>query len=101
MHYKDGTPAKLFDIVKGTPYNIHPQREVVGVVVSLNPNVSDDKGSCGLQVAFTDVQGAWSDAPPVVVTRADYGTVGDFELVHRPTVGCTPEQLAWAYNENR
>lgn len=45
MHYKDGTEAKLNDIVKGTGYNV--PGVIVGCVVGLTPGSE----SCNIQVA--------------------------------------------------
>jgi hypothetical protein len=45
VHYKDGTEAKIGDIVKGRGYNV--QREIVGTVVGLTPG----SASCNIQVA--------------------------------------------------
>ncbi len=82
MHYRDGTPAQVHDIVKGKPYNT--PHEVVGVVGSLN--TKSENGSCGLYVLFADVHQPWTkDASvPAVILRGDYGTVGEFDLVRRP-----------------
>jgi hypothetical protein len=79
MHYRDGTPAQLYDVVKGKPYNT--PNEVVGVVGALNSESTD--GSCGIYVLFADVERPWGKAPCTVL-RGDYGTVGEFDLVRRP-----------------
>lgn len=48
MHYKDGTEAKVGDVVKGTVYNYGRGKEIVGTMISITPG-SD---SCNCQVAF-------------------------------------------------
>lgn len=78
-HYRDGTEAKLGDVVKGKPYNT--PHEVVGVVVGLKK--AED--SCGISVAFTTRgNAAWSGYPGsedlvYPTQRVDYGTVSEFE----------------------
>jgi hypothetical protein len=47
-HYKDGSPARVGDLVKGKPYNTH--HEVVGEVVSISPG----REICNCQVAFVE-----------------------------------------------
>lgn len=51
MHYKDGTEAKIGDIVKGTGYNVQnpdkTMKVIVGRVVGLTPGTK----SCNIQVA--------------------------------------------------
>lgn len=69
MHYKDGTPAKVGDYVKGPGYGA---KAIVGQVQSVTPG----SASCNASVAHTVMQ-------PVVNFAAV--TLGDFELVHRDT----------------
>jgi hypothetical protein len=77
MHYKDGTEARLYDTVKGKPYNT--PHEVIGTVVALKAG----HDSCGLAVLFTKAHAPWGGEHGVtVVTMQDYGTVSEFELVH-------------------
>jgi hypothetical protein len=45
MHYKDGTPANLGDVVRGKGYNV--KYEIQGVVVNLNPG----EETCNISVA--------------------------------------------------
>jgi hypothetical protein len=47
-HYKDGSPARVGDLVKGKPYNTH--HEVVGEVVSIIPGTE----TCNCQVVFVE-----------------------------------------------
>lgn len=47
-HYKDGTPAQIGDIVKGTVYNEGRGQPVVGTMVSITPGTD----SCNCSVAF-------------------------------------------------
>ncbi len=44
-HYKDGTEAKIGDLVKGTGYNV--KHEIIGKVVNVRPGES-----CTLSVAY-------------------------------------------------
>lgn len=91
-HYRDGTEAKLGDLIKGKPYNT--DHEVTGVCVGITP----DSDACNLRVAFTrpakpgeelygvNLFGDGGDAPKVPVKlEKDYAATADFELVHRPS----------------
>lgn len=66
-HYRDGTPARAGDIVKGVPYNTGG-REVVGVLTYFNPGAS----ACNCRVAFVD------EVPFTSDTRqpGPYGVIG-------------------------
>lgn len=44
-HYKDGTEAKIGDLVKGTGYNV--KHEIIGKVVNVRPGEA-----CSLSVAY-------------------------------------------------
>lgn len=50
-HYRDGTPAKVNDVVRGTGYNIKDAKgqpkAIVGTVVGIVP----DSATCNIQVA--------------------------------------------------
>lgn len=86
MHYKNGTPAHLGDIVKGKGYN-RPY-EVQGIVVGLTPGA----GSCDIHVAtLITAQPAGTDRAPYPAIYEEHGTCADFELVHpsptRPVAG--------------
>jgi hypothetical protein len=48
LHYKDGTPAQVGDLVKGKPYDTH--HEVVGEIVSITPSAE----GCNCQIAFVE-----------------------------------------------
>lgn len=88
-HYKDGTEAKLGDVIKGTPYNT--PHEVIGVVTGITPNSE----ACNLRVAFARpatvrhharmiaVMDTWGVPPVLVDLDTDYGETRAFELVHR------------------
>jgi len=53
-HYKDGTPAKVGDVVRGKGYNVKGPdgqlKEITGIVVHVQPGPT-----CNLQVAFAEV----------------------------------------------
>lgn len=53
MHYKDGTEAKLLDIIRGRPYNT--PHEVIGVVVGLTPGTPIQRIDHGEVRAFEKV----------------------------------------------
>ena len=92
-HYKDGTEAKVGDVVKGKPYNT--PCEVVGTVVQITPGSE----SCNLVVAFTHVERISTeeqntlakhahgvrhvfisrDGPMLVLGKTDYGETKAFE----------------------
>lgn len=74
-HYKDGTEAKVGDIIKGKPYNT--PHEVVGVVVRVTP----DSESCNLVVAFTTRygQGVAPECEAMPAQKTDYGDTKAFE----------------------
>ena len=75
-HYKDGTEAKLMDIVKGKPYNT--PHEVVGVVVGITPG-SD---TCNCRVLFTTAKTAGGgDDPKIPMQVYDHGELKAFEKV--------------------
>ncbi len=113
MHYKDGTEAKLRDVVKGTGYNLKDKdgkpAVFVGTVVGLTPGSQ----SCNIQVAHvvsknleasadraefyalheffsekgvTGCGGAGGGDRTRVMARVslEYGQCDAFELVHRP-----------------
>lgn len=54
-HYKDGSKAKVGDVVRGKGYNIKGKdgelKEIVGTVISITPGAT----SCNVQVAYIDV----------------------------------------------
>ena len=76
-HYKDGTEAKLLDVIKGKPYNT--PHEVVGVVVGITPSAE----SCNLRVMFvTREDPGGGQSAPVPVSKIDYGETKAFEKVY-------------------
>jgi hypothetical protein len=105
MHYSDGTEAQIGDIARGKGSN-HPY-PVQGVVVGLTAGAT----ACNLKIAiakgapftvkpenitqvnpetfngmrFTAGMAAHADGNLLPYgTELEYGTVADFELVHRP-----------------
>lgn len=107
MHYKDGTEAKVGDLVKGTAYNTkNPDgtpRVIVGEMLSISPG-SD---TCNCTVMFAERSDASLEAVEkaqgnyrvpvvrstsangeikrhVVCVATDYSECKAFELVHRP-----------------
>ncbi len=77
MHYKDGQPAQINDIVQGKGSNhAHP---VQGVVVGLVAAAS----SCNLRLLMVDVVDTYQGTK-VPMQVLEYGTVADFELLRRP-----------------
>lgn len=107
MHYKDGTEAKVGDVVKGVPYN-QGGKVVVGTITQLTAGTN----ACNLQLLFVDKEvtplfghvAAFRAPTGVVDSKTyesvpfadykighDYGACHDFELVHRE-----PEQPAVA-----
>ena len=92
-HYKDGTEAKVGDLVKGRGYNV--KHEIIGKVVNVRPGES-----CTLTVAYVgaetavnfpyilDSKGDVMDvlrphAPVHVVASIEYGDTKCFELLGR------------------
>jgi len=79
MHYRDGTEAKLGDIVRGRGYNL--PYDVQGVVAGINP------GQQGCSIHIIAVQPhvpLGSVRTPFVPTLTEeHGTCEAFELVHR------------------
>lgn len=69
-HYRDGTEAKVGDIVKGKNWD---GKTIVGRVETLSPGST----TCNMQVAHT-----------VPALRVDYttATVGEYDLLHRDEV---------------
>jgi hypothetical protein len=100
MHYKDGTPAQLGDVVKGKGYNIKgadgQPAEIVGQVAHLSAGAT----TCNLKIVRIksiklgdDFRGPNFElfSPKCViesgvayVVESEYGQVDHFELVHRP-----------------
>lgn len=95
MHYQDGTPAQLGDIVRGQGYNL--PHEIIGTVVGLIPGAI----SCNLRVTTTRVRRIQEDqglqvvglvyrdqpeAPAHVIEPIiEFGAAADFTLLHRPS----------------
>jgi hypothetical protein len=89
-HYKDGSPAREGDIVKGIPYNTNG-KEVVGVIIAINPEIE----TCNCQVIFpklVQMEESWmGDVVKLfvrgdgirqgVALRSDYGEVKAFEKI--------------------
>jgi len=86
MHYKDGTPAAIGDVVKGKPYNT--PNEVVGTMVYIKAGLE----TCNCRVAFLElvevinvldhqqliaIKGA-DGISRAIITRIDYGQCSDF-----------------------
>jgi hypothetical protein len=77
MHYKDGTPAHLGDIVRGRGYNL--PYDVQGVVVGL----TEGQDKCGIHVATLIVsRPLGTQTLPHPVVYEEHGTCSTFELVH-------------------
>lgn len=77
MHYKDGTPAHLGDVVKGRGYNL--PYDAQGVVVGLNPG----QEGCSIHVATVRLhQPLGTQSAPFPVLYEEHGTCESFELVH-------------------
>ena len=78
MHYKDGTEAKLGDIVQGQGYNL--PYEVHGVVVGLTPGT----GSCDIHVATLRLhQPLGTETAKFPTIYEEHGTCAEFSLVYR------------------
>ena len=72
-HYKDGTPAKVGDVVHGRGYNVtYP---ITGVVVHVQP----EQQACNLKVAHA--RPADFGSGPVPVIDVEYGETAAFEKV--------------------
>lgn len=61
-HYKDGTEAKIGDVVKGKGYNVKDKdgnlKEIYGIVVGVTPSAV----SCNIKVAhLISGESAWKD----------------------------------------
>jgi len=86
MHYKDGTPVFLGDIVKGKGFNL--PHEIIGPVSKIIP----DQGTCNIRIGtiiskfhpHMHEDGA-QDRPEHFTYEAyeEAGTAVDFELLHR------------------
>jgi hypothetical protein len=113
-HYKDGTEAKVGDLIKGTGYNIKDYNNKPSVIVGTLGRITPNTESCNLIILTTVAQKLDKDDllfahkvneadrimtnyPDGVVdnsktmtelwaisTREEYGAIKDFELVHRP-----------------
>lgn len=103
MHYRDGTLAKVGDIVRGKGYNVKDEqgnlKEIVGVMVRIKPGTS-----CNCEVAHTiigkpiklpahaskfvqpseGVRWNWTEEGIVPFTAGlEYGQCDHFELIAR------------------
>src|SRR4051812_4906655 len=97
-HYKNGTEAKISDVVKGKGYNVKDKdghlKEIYGVVVGITPNAS----SCNIKVAhLTCGESAWKDGDgqekrsfthgslhlgdSAVMVNCEYGECAHFEKI--------------------
>ena len=72
-HYKDGTEAKVGDVIRGKPYNT--PREIVGVVLSVTPNTE----SCNCVVAFVETQDCTNEEVQAVQKHVGYSA---FQFQH-------------------
>lgn len=108
-HYKDGTEAKVGDLVKGTTYNRN-DRVIVGTVMEVVP----DSEAYNLRVAFVSLERLLPARAIELLERSaftqtfrtsdgdvfliepdyDYGETRAFELVHRD--GDVEQELAVA-----
>ena len=113
-HYKDGTEAKVGDLIKGVGYNIKDQGQkpkvIVGTLVRITPNSEScnlvlltvqterlDKNSPDFAWQVNKAHRLFNNFPGGIVdntkpcdemysvnTQEEYGALKDFELVHRP-----------------
>lgn len=82
-HYREGTAARVHDIVRGKPFNT--PHEITGVVVGIEPV----EGSCNLQVAFAGVVEPTKPGPAFPALKLDFGSVDQFSLLDRPVFHST------------
>lgn len=88
MHYKNGTPAKLGDLVKGVGYNV--AYEIQGIVAHLNPHQEE----CNITIIHIKAAGKYTpdafrvfanpydvDNPVHIVYGIEYGCTRDFEKI--------------------
>jgi hypothetical protein len=86
MHYKDGTEAKLLDLVKFRRYSLVAQAYVVDVGVLVS--ASEGSSSCNGRVAHLKA-GYWETeaiCDTSCVSNPCYITIGECELITRPGV---------------
>jgi hypothetical protein len=113
-HYKDGTEAKVGDLIKGTGYNIKDANGQPAVISGTLIQITPNSDSCNLVILTTEAKrldptdpgfiyrvreahDVFSTYPGGIVdsTKTDretyalklyreYGAIKDFELVHRP-----------------
>lgn len=80
MHYKDGTEAKVGDVVKGQGYNI--KHDVVGIVLALK-----NEETCNITVsAFDGLDQEKLEAfnyHEAAKLTTEYGEAKAFDLVYR------------------
>lgn len=85
MHYRDGTPARVGDHVRGKGFNVRaggwqakssdPIIEISGVVIATNPH----GGTCNLTIAHAMPQ--MSFPAMCVQLAAEYGDAASFDYV--------------------
>jgi len=101
-HYKDGTPAYVGDLVKGTGYNVKGADGKPAVLVGRLLDVTSGASSCNIKLAHVLVEPilpsqAHNVAPGQLHAHNDgslskvrydleYGQADHFELLHRDEV---------------
>ena len=80
MHYKDGTEAKVGDIVKGKGYNI--KHEIIGKIIGITPGAKTCNCTIACVCQFTPVYKNEHNQMHVVA-HIEYGQCDHFELVAR------------------
>jgi hypothetical protein len=113
-HYKDGTEAKVGDLIKGTGYNIKGDSGKPAVIVGTLARITPNSDSCNLIILTTVAHPLDKDDPSfaykineadrimnnypggivdnaqsmnelwAVTAKEEYGAIKDFELIHRP-----------------
>ncbi len=77
MHYKDGSPAHLGDLVRGRGHNL--PHDVQGIVVGLTPGTE----ACSIHVATLRLhQPVGTQTAPFPAIYEEHGACGEWELVH-------------------
>ena len=104
-HYKDGTPAKIGDLVKRVGYNVKTPDGTPAVIVGTLVGIVPDSHACNVRVAHATVEilpegfvfadtslyhpnatmFVDGDGRKIAIRENyEYGQADQFELVHRP-----------------
>jgi hypothetical protein len=94
-HYKDGTEAKVGDLVKGKGYNLKGPdgniREFVGTLIDITPGAS----SCNVKIAHVEV----FDPIPILASSQFFGPAQGINFCYLNNGGLKPIRAGFEYGQ--